>query len=57
VSEGGTVGITFDAEKRSVCFESNGRTRENIFTDLPAQVYLAVSLYKEGKVELVSSDF
>ena len=57
VGEGGTVRVIVDADKRSVSFESNGRTRENIFTDLPAQVYLAVSFYKAGKVELLSSDF
>jgi hypothetical protein len=57
--DGGTVAVTFDAGRSSISFETgNGRKRENVYTDLPSRVYLAVSVGSSGgKFELVSSTF
>jgi len=57
--DGGTVAVTFDAGRSSISFEtSGGQKRENVYTNLPSVVYLAVSVSKNGgKFELVSSTF
>eukprot|EP01052_Picozoa_sp_SAG31_P007270 SAG31_NODE_345_length_17358_cov_61.906889_2_plen_2171_part_00 len=57
VSERSEVSITFNADQRTISFEVNGKKREDVYGDLPESVYLAVSLYKNGKVELMESDF
>ena len=57
VAENNTVQVIVDADKRTVSFESRGNIREAVYKDLPERVYLAVSLYKEGKIELVSADW
>ena len=57
IVEGSEVSVIFNADSRTVSFEVNGRLRADVYTDLPETVYLAISLYKSGHIELLSSDF
>lgn len=57
ISNGCTVSVIFDADRRNIGFVSNDRERPDVYDGLPDTVYLAVSLYKRGKFELVSTDW
>ena len=57
VRDGGLIGVTFDADHRTISFTSNGNEKRDVYSGLPEQVHLAVSLYKRGKFELESVDW
>ena len=57
IRDGGLIGVTFDADKRTISFTSNGNEKRDVYSGLPETVYLAVSLYKRGKFELESVDW
>ena len=56
------VGVTFDADKKSVSFSTTRggkrHDRPDCFTGISsAEVFLAVTIYKRGKFELLSTDW
>lgn len=54
-AEGHIVGVTIDADQRTLSIESNNCCRVDMYTDLPEKVYLAVGLVGSGRAEIVPS--